>query len=177
MSNTGDKMLLYLAENINGFLSVNNCTEAEAARGAGLNLTTVNNWICKKAYPRWKNLIKLADYFGCPIYELIEDPERREKGQRFLTQWQRSLLAADRESETVHSLLVEICKADESMDEETLEHVFERFYKGGGNPDSNGIGMYLAKQIIQIHNGTIDVQSRLNEGTSFHIRLFFTETI
>ena len=125
MSNTGDKMLLYLAENINGFLSVNNCTEAEAARGAGLNLTTVNNWICKKAYPRWKNLIKLADYFGCPIYELIEDPERREKGQRFLTQWQRSLLAADRESETVHSLLVEICKADESMDEETLERMLE----------------------------------------------------
>lgn len=78
-----------------------------------------------------------------------------------------STLAAD--------LLIE--DTGEGMDEETLEHVFERFYKGGGNPDSNGIGMYLAKQIIQIHNGTIDVQSRLNEGTSFHIRLFFTETI
>lgn len=65
----------------------------------------------------------------------------------------------------------------EGMDEETLEHVFERFYKSGGNPDSNGIGMYLARQIIQIHNGTINVQSRVNEGTSFHIRLFFTETV
>jgi signal transduction histidine kinase len=78
-----------------------------------------------------------------------------------------SILAAD--------LLIE--DTGEGMDEETLEHVFERFYKSGGNPDSNGIGMYLAKQIIQIHNGTIDVQSRINEGTSFRIRLFFTETI
>ena len=125
MSNTGDEMLLYLAKNINGFLSANNCTEAEAARGAGLNLTTINNWVCKKAYPRWKNLIKLADYFGCPIYELIEDPERRDKGQRFLTQWQRSLLAADKESPTIHSLLMEICKAGDDLDEEALERLLE----------------------------------------------------
>ena len=120
MSNTGDEMLLYLAKNINGFLSANNCTEAEAARGAGLNLTTINNWVCKKAYPRWKNLIKLADYFGCPIYELIEDPERREKSQRFLTQWQRTLLAADQESPAIHDLFMEVYKAGNELDEETL---------------------------------------------------------
>lgn len=65
----------------------------------------------------------------------------------------------------------------EGMNEETLSHIFERFYKSGGNPDSNGIGMYLAKQIIEIHNGTIHVKSALNKGTSFQIRLFFTETI
>ena len=125
MSNTGDEMLLYLAKNINGFLSANNCTEAEAARGAGLNLTTINNWVCKKAYPRWKNLIKLADYFGCPIYELIEDPERRDKSQRFLTQWQRSLLATDQESPEIHNLFMEICKAGDDLDEETLERMLE----------------------------------------------------
>ncbi len=125
MSNTGDEMLLYLAKNINGFLSANNCTEAEAARGAGLNLTTINNWVCKKAYPRWKNLIKLADYFGCPIYELIEDPERRDKSQRFLTQWQRSLLAADQESPEIHNLFMEICKAGNEQDKETLIRLLE----------------------------------------------------
>ena len=125
MSNTGDNMLLYLAKNINGFLSANNCTEAEAARGAGLNLTTINNWVCKKAYPRWKNLIKLADYFGCPIHELIEDPERRDKSQRFLTQWQRSLLAADQESPEIHDLFLEICKAGNEQNEETLMRLLE----------------------------------------------------
>ncbi|MDO4521413.1 MAG: HAMP domain-containing sensor histidine kinase, partial [Erysipelotrichaceae bacterium] len=93
--------------------------------------------------------------------------EHTPEGGEIRIQASASTLAAD--------LLIE--DTGEGMDEETLEHVFERFYKGGGNPDSNGIGMYLAKQIIQIHNGTIDVQSRLNEGTSFHIRLFFTETI
>ena len=120
MSNTGDEMLLYLCQNINRFLEVNNCTEVEAARGAGLNLTTLNNWVCMKAYPRWDNLIKLADYFGCPIYELIEDPERREKSQRFLTQWQRTLLAADQESPAIHDLFMEVYKAGNELDEETL---------------------------------------------------------
>lgn len=93
--------------------------------------------------------------------------EHTPEGGEIRIQANASTLAAD--------LLIE--DTGEGMDEETLEHVFERFYKGGGNPDSNGIGMYLSRQIIQIHNGTIDVQSRLNEGTSFHIRLFFTETI
>ena len=125
MSNTGDEMLLYLCQNINRFLEVNNCTEADAARGAGLNLTTLNNWVCMKAYPRWENLIKLADFFGCPIYELIEHPERREKGQRFLTQWQRSLLAMDQESPKVHDLFMEISKVENEQDEEELERLLE----------------------------------------------------
>ncbi len=125
MSDTGNDMLLYLSKNINRFLEANNCTEVEAARGAGLNLTTLNNWVCGKAYPRWKNLIKLADYFGCPIYELIEDPERRDKGQRFLTQWQRSLLAVDQESPKAHDLFAEICKTGSEPDEDTLARLLE----------------------------------------------------
>ena len=64
----------------------------------------------------------------------------------------------------------------EGMDEETRAHMFERFFKGTGNPDSNGIGMYLAKQIIQLHEGAIHVTSTPDEGTSFHIRLYFYGT-
>lgn len=123
MSNTGNTMLLYLAQNIIGFLRVNNCTEVEAAAGAGLKLSTLNSWICQKAYPRWKNLIKLADYFGCPIYELIEDPARRDKSQRFLTQWQRTLLTADQSSPEIHDLLSEICLRRDSLDDDTIRRL------------------------------------------------------
>lgn len=120
MSNTGQMMLLYLSQNINGFLSANNCSEIDAARGSGLNLSTLNSWICRKAYPRWKNLIKLADFFGCPIYELIEDPERRDKSQRFLTQWQRSLLTRDQSSPEMHDIFRELCDPDYDLDTESL---------------------------------------------------------
>lgn len=123
MSNTGEMMLLYLAQNIIGFLRVNNCTEVEAASGAGLKLSTLNSWICQKAYPRWKNLIKLADYFGCPIYELIENPERRDKSQRFLTQWQRTLLLADQTSPEIHDLFSEIYLVRDSLDEDTVRRL------------------------------------------------------
>lgn len=64
----------------------------------------------------------------------------------------------------------------EGMDEQTKAHMFERFFKGSDNPDSNGIGMYLAKQIIQLHDGTINVTSTPQEGASFHIRLYFYGT-
>ena len=117
-----------------------------------------------------REIIVKADqnWFSEAVSNILKNcTEHTPEGGEIRIQANASTLAAD--------LLIE--DTGEGMDEETLEHVFERFYKGGGNPDSNGIGMYLAKQIIQIHNGTIDVQSRLNEGTSFHIRLFFTETI
>lgn len=123
MSNTGQIMLLYLSQNINGFLTANNCTEVEAARGSGLKISTLNSWICQKAYPRWKNLIKLADYFGCPLYELIEDPDKRDKSQRFLTQWQRSLLKIDQSSPSMHKILLELYNTQDEMDEETLSRI------------------------------------------------------
>ena len=90
----------------------------------GLTRATYSKWD-DNSVPRRTTLQKLADYFGCPIHELIEDPERRDKSQRFLTQWQRSLLAADQESPEIHSLFMEICKIGNEQDEETLMRMLE----------------------------------------------------
>ncbi|MBX2946728.1 MAG: response regulator [Cyclobacteriaceae bacterium] len=54
-----------------------------------------------------------------------------------------------------------------------LEKIFERFYKDGKNRGS-GIGLSLAKSLVDLMEGQIQVSSTLGEGTTFTIRLPFT---
>lgn len=52
-----------------------------------------------------------------------------------------------------------------------IKHIFERFYKcSNSNSDSIGIGLSLAKIIIEKDNGYIVVESELNKGTKFIIK-------
>lgn len=54
-----------------------------------------------------------------------------------------------------------------------LPHIFERFYKcENSSYDSIGIGLALAKSIIENSNGYISVESKLNNGTKFEIKYF-----
>lgn len=55
----------------------------------------------------------------------------------------------------------------EGIDEVDLCNIFRRFYKGKSSPktDSIGIGLALAKSIIEKHGGYIEAQSRIGEGT------------
>lgn len=57
------------------------------------------------------------------------------------------------------------------IDAEDLKHIFERFYKGkNSSKDSIGIGLSLAKTIIEKDNGYIIVKSEVGVGTTFQIR-------
>lgn len=59
----------------------------------------------------------------------------------------------------------------EGIDKKDLPHIFKRFYKGKSNSkeDSVGIGLAMAKSIIESQNGDIYVKSEKNKGTEFHI--------
>ncbi len=54
---------------------------------------------------------------------------------------------------------------------EDLPHIFKRFYRSRFSKDTQGIGLGLplAKAIIEDHNGTIEVNSTLGAGTTFTI--------
>lgn len=57
------------------------------------------------------------------------------------------------------------------IDAKDLPHIFERFYKGkNSSSDSVGIGLDLSKSIIESNNGYIQVDSKLNKGTTFIIK-------
>ncbi|MBO7531501.1 MAG: HAMP domain-containing histidine kinase [Lachnospiraceae bacterium] len=59
--------------------------------------------------------------------------------------------------------------------EEDIPHIFERFYKGkNAGKDSVGIGLALAKSIMEGQHGDILVSSKEGEGTEFKVRFYKT---
>ena len=72
-----------------------------------------------------------------------------------------------------NKLYSEIVIQDEGsgIDKKDIKHIFERFYKGkNSDKDSIGIGLALAKTIIEQDNGFITVESKLGKGTTFKIK-------
>ena len=60
------------------------------------------------------------------------------------------------------------------IENEHLEKIFQRFYRV---PETrmavrgSGLGLYICRQIIVAHNGTISAESEVGKGTTFHITL------
>ena len=59
------------------------------------------------------------------------------------------------------------------MSAEELGHLFERFWRADKASEipGSGLGMTLAREIVQFHDGTIEVQSAPGEGTAVTIWL------
>ncbi len=67
------------------------------------------------------------------------------------------------------------------IDEENLEKIFEQYYQEVRNGDfdpsvrGTGIGLALVNHIVTSHNGTIDVESKLDEGSRFTVKIPIAE--
>lgn len=66
---------------------------------------------------------------------------------------------------------IEIIDTGEGIDEKDLPHIFERFYKGKSNKESIGIGLNMAKKIINLEKGEIKAFST-PQGTTFNIKFY-----
>ena len=56
---------------------------------------------------------------------------------------------------------------------EDLPHIFERFYKGKNSSDKSfGVGLALARGIINTQNGTVKAENRKESGAKFTIRFY-----
>jgi signal transduction histidine kinase/AraC-like DNA-binding protein/ABC-type xylose transport system substrate-binding protein/CheY-like chemotaxis protein len=58
------------------------------------------------------------------------------------------------------------------MEPDEVEHVFEQFYQAdNGAAKGSGLGLSLSKEIVLLHQGTIEVSSKKWQGTTFTIKL------
>ncbi len=74
--------------------------------------------------------------------------------------------------------VVEVTDHGIGMDEETTKRIYDRFYQADTSRSREGVGLglCLVKRIVDILGGTIHVQSKLGEGSTFRVRLPLEKT-
>ena len=72
-------------------------------------------------------------------------------------------------------MMIEVRNRGAVIPPEDLMRLFEPFERGAGAKTSSGrslgLGLYIAKQIVAAHGGTIAVRSTEADGTIFTVRL------
>jgi two-component system sensor histidine kinase BaeS len=73
---------------------------------------------------------------------------------------------------------IEVQDSGAGIAPQDLPHIFERFYRGDASrtraTGNSGLGLAIARAIIEAHGGTIEVRSTPGSGTCFTLRLPLT---
>ena len=69
--------------------------------------------------------------------------------------------------------VISITDRGPGIDPEDVTHIFDRYYRGRNTSGSYGfgLGLYIAKQSAEAHEGKVYVKSKLREGSTFYISL------
>lgn len=72
-----------------------------------------------------------------------------------------------------HFAVIRISDQGVGISDEDLPHIWKRLYRGENSRSEKGIGLGLSlvKSIIEAHNGTITVETKAEQGSTFIIRL------
>ncbi|WP_291583659.1 sensor histidine kinase [Clostridium sp. UBA6640] len=70
-----------------------------------------------------------------------------------------------------NNIIISIKDTGIGISQDEIPKVKEKFYKGKNSNSSNGIGLSVCDEIIQMHNGSLDIKSKLGEGTKVIIAL------
>lgn len=77
--------------------------------------------------------------------------------------------------EKSEKVVIEISDNGIGIDKKHVPYIFERFYRIDDSRSRTtggmGIGLSIVKSIIELHDGTIEVKSKINQGTTFIITL------
>jgi signal transduction histidine kinase len=70
-------------------------------------------------------------------------------------------------------VMVKISDTGNGIAEDELPYIFTRYYKGNKTKGANstGLGLAIVKKILDLHKSTIEVYSKINQGTRFEFKL------
>jgi two-component system phosphate regulon sensor histidine kinase PhoR len=70
---------------------------------------------------------------------------------------------------------IEVTDTGVGIDPTELPHIFERFYRGSraneARGSGSGLGLAIVRSIVDMHGGTVEVESRVGAGTRFTVAL------
>ena len=114
---------------------------------------------------------------------VIADADEMKLGQAFTNLIENAIKYNDKENGYVHVSLnadhqyfyVKVEDNGMGIPEESLDHIYERFYRvdksHSGEIGGTGLGLAITKSVIALHRGVIRVHSSLNDGTTFSVRI------
>lgn len=74
-----------------------------------------------------------------------------------------------------HTIQLRVKDTGTGIPENELEHIFERFYRLEGSRSKKtggyGLGLSIAREIVSLHNGTLQVKSEVGVGSEFMLNL------
>ncbi|MBK8877013.1 MAG: response regulator [Haliscomenobacter sp.] len=124
--------------------------------------------------------IDLVFQSHCPELEIGFDPDKMEKilvnllsnsfkhtspGERI------SVLLSESVKAGAHGILLEVEDTGAGIAPEDLTHIFERYFSAQPNLMNSGIGLSYIKDLVELHQGSIEAQSKPGIGTRFSIWL------
>jgi signal transduction histidine kinase len=86
-------------------------------------------------------------------------------GEEKSGKFHRIIFEVDQDKENI---IFDIGDNGVGMDEETRDNIFNLFYSSKGQ-QGTGLGLFITKNSIQQHGGTIEVDSTLGQGTHFRV--------
>lgn len=162
--------LLEVAKNDN-----NNVLETERVNVRDLLQSIVNEW-CFRSEVR-NEIILVAP--SQPVYGLIN----HEKLHRVIDNLISNAIKFSKENDKIEvrlkqtskNILIEVKDYGLGIPKEMLPHIFDRFSKAGRKgvrgEQSTGLGLSIVRQIVEKHNGKIEVESIEKQGSTFRIEL------
>jgi signal transduction histidine kinase len=72
------------------------------------------------------------------------------------------------------AVVLEVSDTGQGIPAEALPHVFDRFYRADASrtrPEESGLGLAIARSIVEAHGGTISAKSSVGVGTTMRITL------
>ncbi len=75
------------------------------------------------------------------------------------------------------NIVIYIIDNGSGMDENTIKYIFDPFFTTKRNRGGTGLGLSIVYGIIEEHRGHIDVESKLNKGTTFRISIPYKKVI
>lgn len=124
--------------------------------------------------------IDLVFQSHCPNLEIGFDPDKMEKilvnllsnsfkhtssGERI------SVLLSESEKSGAPGICLEVEDTGSGIAPEDLAHIFDRYFSARPDLMNSGIGLSYIKDLIELHQGSIDAQSKPGKGTRFTIWL------
>lgn len=89
-----------------------------------------------------------------------------------------TLALASNEENGVKYTTISVEDTGHGISQESLNHIFERYYQGQGKyqASGSGIGLALVKSLADLHQATIEVESEVEKGSKFTLKLLTENT-